>query len=92
VVTEAAELGCAAIELWGQPPHLTALTEEAGAQAAAVVGGAGLATTVLGSYLRPGTDEFATQLAGVLAAARGYGARRASAARRGSSTGCPTSA
>ncbi len=75
VVAEAAELGCEAIELWGQPPHLTALTEEAGARAAAVVRGAGLATTVLGSYLRPGAADFAAQLPGVLAAAHGYGAR-----------------
>ncbi|MCC7495331.1 MAG: sugar phosphate isomerase/epimerase [Fimbriimonadaceae bacterium] len=76
VCAEAAELGFDGLELWAQPPHLPALTAAAGAAAAAVVRAAGLETAVFGSYLRPGAEDFAAQLDGTLAAARGYGAPR----------------
>lgn len=74
VCREAAEVGFDGIELWGQPPHLPALTREAGAEAAAVVRDAGLEPAVMGSYLRPGAASFGSELDGVLAAAEGYGA------------------
>ncbi len=74
VCAEAAAVGFEGIELWGRPPHLPEPTEAAGAAAREVVLAAGLSPAVCGSYLRPGTDGFAGELDGVLAAARGYGA------------------
>ena len=74
VCREAALVGVDGIELWGQSPHLTDLTEAAGGAARAIVEAAGLAPLVMGSYLRPGADGFAEQLDGVLAATRGFGA------------------
>lgn len=71
---EAAAAGIDGIELWGQPPHLSELTEAAGRAAREIVEAAGLAPLVMGSYLRPGTDSFAEQVDGVIAATIGYGA------------------
>ncbi len=74
VCREAALVGIDGLELWGQPPHLPELTEAAGRAARETVEAAGLLPLVMGSYLRPGTDSFAAQLDGVLAATRGFGA------------------
>lgn len=71
---EAAAVGIDGIELWGQPPHLSELTEAAGRAAREVVEAAGLRPLVMGSYLRPGTAGFGEQVDGVVASTVGFGA------------------